>query len=264
VGTDNPLNVLLITKGHPFEREPFFSLFDEMPGVDWTHVEQPAAQALQNVEWARGYDAFVAYDMPGIRFEPGGPVMPEPDPGFKERFMALVEEGHGFVFLHHAIAGWPAWPEYGELIGGRFLYLPTEVRGRACLDSGYRHGVTHTVRVVADHPVTAGIAPQFEITDELYLYEVFEDDVEPLLVSDHEFVRDNFYSAAHVVLRGRMYDNEGWDHPPGSNLIGWTREVGKSRIVYLQCGDDPVAYANPNFRALVRNAIAWVADRSTG
>ena len=45
-------NVLLVTKGHPFEREPFFQVFDEMPGVNWTHVEQPAARALQNVEEA--------------------------------------------------------------------------------------------------------------------------------------------------------------------------------------------------------------------
>ena len=75
--------------------------------------------------------------------------------------MALVEAGHGFVFLHHAIAGWPAWPEYGELIGGRFLYLPADVRGERKLDSGYRHDVTHQVSVLAEHPVTAGVPETF-------------------------------------------------------------------------------------------------------
>jgi type 1 glutamine amidotransferase len=254
--------VLVVTKGHPFEREPFFKLFDDMPGVDWTHVEQPAAEALFTVEQAARYDAYVAYDMPGIRFEPDGPVMSEPDPAFKARFMDLVEAGHGFVFLHHAIAGWPAWPEYGDLLGGRFLYLPATVHGHERLDSGYRHGVTHTVRPLSEHPVTEGVPESFEITDELYLYEVFEEDVTPLLASDYQFVRDNFYSAAHVVLRGRMFDNEDWDHPPGSNLIGWTREVGGSRIVYLQCGDDPAAYANEHFQRLLHNAIRWVSERS--
>ena len=58
-----------------------------------------------------------------------------------------------------------------------------------------------------------------------------------------------------------MFDNSDWDHPPGSNLIGWTRETGASRIVYLQCGDDPKAYANPHFQRLIRNAIDWVSDR---
>jgi type 1 glutamine amidotransferase len=259
--SDTRREILLITKGHPFEREPFFQLFDELPGVDWTHVEQPAAQALYNVEHGSRFDAFVAYDMPGIRFEAGGPVFSEPDLAVRAGFEALVEAGHGFVFLHHAIAGWPAWPEYGELLGGRFLYLPAQVRDRQCLDSGYRHGVTHRVRVLQDHPVTAGVPAEFEITDELYLYEVFDESVTPLLASDYEFVADNFYSAAHVVLRGRMNDNSDWPHPPGSNLIGWTREVGRSRIVYLQCGDDPVAYASPHFQQLISNAIDWVCDR---
>lgn len=254
-------NVLLLTKGHPFEREPFFQMFDEMADLTWTHVEQPAARALQNVREAAAYDAFVAYDMPGIAFGADGPDFEQPSEAFKEGFMALVEAGHGFVFLHHAIAGWPAWPEYAELIGGRFLYLPADVRGTPRLDSGYRHEVTHQVQVLADHPVTRGIPERFEITDELYLYEVFDDAITPLLASDYSFSKENFYSAAHVVLRGRMFDNSDWDHPPGSNLIGWTREVGASRIVYLQCGDDPRAYGNPHFRQLIRNAIDWVSDR---
>lgn len=255
-------DVLLVTKGHPFEREPFFALFDALPDVDWTHVEQPAAQALFDVEHARAYDAFVLYDMPGIRFRQGQP--PEfqtPPPAFRARLETLLEQGHGFVFLHHAIAGWPAWPGYADIVGGRFLYLPGELRGEQRQDSGYRHDVEHQVRVLREHPVTAGIPPSFSITDELYLYEVFEDDVTPLLASDHTFVAGNFYSAARVVLEGKMFDNEGWEHPPGSNLIGWCREQGRSRIVYLQCGDGPQAYANPHFRRLIGNAVAWVAER---
>ncbi|MGV0036659.1 MAG: hypothetical protein ACNYPE_17540 [Candidatus Azotimanducaceae bacterium WSBS_2022_MAG_OTU7] len=40
----------------------------------------------------------------------------------------LLEAGKGMVFMHHA-AGWPAWEEYAEIIGGRFLYLPDTLRG---------------------------------------------------------------------------------------------------------------------------------------
>ena len=259
---DDTREVLLVTKGHPFEREPFFSVFDDMEGVGWTHVEQPAAQALFNPEEAARFDAFVCYDMPGIRFDPdNGPVFAEPSDRFKRHFQSLIDTGFGFVFLHHAIAGWPAWPEFAEIIGGRFLYLPGELRGEARQDSGYRHGVTHEVSVVAEHPVTQGVPPTFSITDELYLYEVFEDSVTPLLRSGHDFSRDNFYSAAKVVRDGEMFSNDGWEHPPGSDLIGWTREVGNSRIVYLQCGDDPVAYANAHFQRLLRNAIFWVSNR---
>ncbi len=254
-------NILVVTKGHPFEREPFFEVFDSMPAVNWTHVEQPAAQALFNVKQAAAYDAFVMYDMPGIGFRGDGPPdFAVPSEDYKQGLLELVEEGHGFVFLHHAVAGWPTWDEYAEILGGRFLYMPGRLRGRNLPDSGYRHGVEHTVRVVGEHPVTAGIAPSFSITDELYLFEVFEDSVQPLLASDYEFTRDNFYSAAKAVAEGKMFDNEGWEHEPGSNLIGWAHERGKSRIVYLQCGDDPVAYASAEFRQLIKNAIGWVAE----
>ena len=258
--------ILLVTKGHPYEREPFYAMFDAMPDVAWTLVEQPAAQALFNIDAAAGFDAFVLYDMPGITFRKGQPpLFTPPTQHFVEQFESLVQAGHGFVFLHHAIAGWPAWPAYADLIGGRFLYLPAQLRGQDCQDSGYRHGVTHSIRHASaeagEHPVLAGVPSQFQITDELYLYEVFEADVQPLLVSDYEFVPDNFYSATRAVRDGVMFDNEGWSHAPGSALVGWTRQVGNSRIVYLQCGDDPVAYGNPHFQRLIANAIKWVSDR---
>lgn len=252
--------ILLVTKGHPFEREPFFDVFEHMHDVNWTHVEQPAAQALFNVKQAARYDAYVLYDMPGIQFHADRePTYLEPDEEYKADFRKLLDAGHGFVFLHHAVAGWPAWEEYADIIGGRFLYLPGELRGTHRQDSGYRHGVTHQVSVVGEHPVTAGLPKSFSITDELYLGEVFEEDVEPLLVSDYAFTQDNFYSAAKVVREQKMFDNEGWEHAEGSNLIGWAKTHGASRIVYLQCGDDPVTYADKNYRKLVENAIRWVA-----
>jgi len=59
---------------------------------------------------------------------------------------------------------------------------------------------------------------------------------------------------------GRMFDNEGWVHTNGSNLIGWARTCERSRIVYLQCGDGPTAYANEHFRRLISNAVEWVGS----
>ena len=162
-------------------------------------------------------------------------------------------------FLHHAIAGWPLWSDYGEVIGGRFFYLPTECRAQPVLDSGYRHEVSHSVQVVdVAHPVTEGVDDAFSLTDELYLYEVFESDVEPLLTSGHTFDSEHFYSARHAVT-GSMFCNDDWPHPAGPNLIGWTKTVKNSRIVYLQPGDGPDTYASPHYRRLVENAIRWVA-----
>ncbi len=258
--SDENTSILLVTGGHPFEREPFFRLFDALDGVDWTHVEQPAAQALFSREHATRFDAMVCYDMPGIRFKADGDLdYLEPDPLFKERFLDLLESGFGFVFLHHAIAGWPTWGRFAEIVGGRWQYLPGKVRGKLLPDSGFRQKATHSIRVLGDHAVTRGLPETFQLTDELYLYEIFEDSIEPLLASDYSFTRDNFYSAAKAV-REQKISNEGWDHPPGRNLIGWTRSFGNSRIVYLQCGHDAVVYDSPEFQMLLKNAIKWVAD----
>jgi type 1 glutamine amidotransferase len=257
---DDALQVLLVTKGHPFERDPFFALFESLEGIATTHVEQPAAQAFFAPEPATAWDAYVLYDMPGIEFRPGAPRFHDPPKDYVERFLALLEAGHGFVFLHHAIAGWPTWPEYAEIIGGRFLYLPGELRGRELPDSGYRHGVQHRVQPVGDHPILEGLEDGFEIEDELYLICPFEEDVTPLLRSDYEFTDSNFYSAGLVVREGKMFSNEGWSHPPGSNLIAWTHRYKQSPIVYIACGDSPAAYANPGLRRLIANAIRWVAS----
>lgn len=254
-----PLQVLVAVRGHPFDRTAFDAVFQAMDGIAATMVDQPAAARLMSPDGMRGFDALVLYDMPGLDFEApeGAPVYRDPDTGLREGFRALLEQGTGIVALHHALAGWPTWSEYHDWLGGQFLYHPGTVRGRAVPDSGYAHDVTHEVSVLADHPVTAGLPGRFTLTDELYLAQVFEEDVTPLLRSSAPFTRDHFWSA-DLAVRGRMHDREGWEHPPGSNLIGWTRQVLNSRLVYLQPGDGPETYANPHYRRLVENAVRWV------
>lgn len=251
--------ILVSVKGHPYPRDAFFEVFEAMEGVAYTAVEQPASQVFFTPAQAEPYDAFVLYDMPGIDFSTRPPELVPPSEAFKSEFLALLERGHGFVFLHHAIAAWPAWPEYAEIVGGRFLYRPGSVRGRQRPDSGYRHAVSYNARVLNAHAVTEGVEPVFPITDELYLCEVFEDAVIPLLASDYRFDRDHFYSALQAVT-GTLYSNDGWEHPPGSPLVGWVKHYRNSPIVYLQMGDDLDVYANPHFRQLLSNAVHWVAS----
>lgn len=258
-------NTLVVTKGHPFERDAFFAMLEQVFDAhnlgELTHVEHPAAPAVFAADTLDQFDCVLCYDMPGIRFEPGGPVYEAPPEAFQSNLQKATQAGVGFVFLHHAIAGWPAWEPYAELMGGRFCYTPQQLRGVAAKDSGYRHEVEHLISVVEDHPVTAGVDAEFTMVDELYLFEVFEDSVTPLLRSNHCFVAENFYSAAKVVVDGEMFSNEGWDHAGGSNLVGWTRKQDASRIVYLQGGDDREAYANKNYQQLLGNAIRWAGQK---
>ncbi len=253
--------ILVSVKGHPYPRDAFFEIFEQMGRVSYTAVEQPASQVFFDPDRARHYDAFVLYDMPGIDFSRQPPELVPPSAAFRKNFLELLEQGQGMVFLHHAIAGWPSWPEYAEVIGGRFLYLPGKLRGKQCLDSGYRHAVSYRARVEAEHPVTTGVAPSFSVTDELYLYQVFEEEVIPLLRSDYSFDREHFYSAFQAV-NGNMYANEGWSHQPGSSCIGWAKHYRNSPIVYLQMGDDVAVYENPDYRRLLANALSWVSSEA--
>ncbi len=254
-------NLLVITKGHPFDKPAFFSMFDAMQRYTWTHVEQPAATHLFRSDVLGEYAAFVLYDLPGIQFRPGqAPEFIEPPLAMRAGFEALLDGGQPFVFLHHAIAGWPAWDRYAEVIGGRYFYKAASYKGVWYEDSGYRHECRFIAEPVVDHPVTAGFEAGIEMIDELYLYETFEtDDADflPLLRARYPFVDREFYSTREA-LAGRLHSNEGWSHKPGSDLIAWARRVGRSPIVYLQGGDGPTMYANAQFRRLLRNAIEWV------
>jgi type 1 glutamine amidotransferase len=253
------LRVLVAVRGHPFDRTVFATLFDDMPGITATMVDQPAAALLMNPAGMRDFDALLLYDMPGLDFAaPDPPGFVAPAETVIAGFEALLESGKGVVALHHALAGWPTWPGFAEHLGGRFLYRPDTVRGIERRDSGYRHDVEYQAMVVGEHPVTAGLPPRFALVDELYLAEIFDDSVVPLLRADASFTRDDFWSASHAVA-GRMFCRDGWDHAPGTNLIGWTRQAINSRLVYLQPGDGPATYANRHYRRLVENAIRWVA-----
>ena len=258
------IRVAVVTGGHKFDRSAFLDVFDSIDGIDWTHVEHPEAIDLVQPARAADFDVFVMYDMPGIEFTravPPAKLLPPP-PDYVTAFDALLVAGKGMVFLHHAIASWPSWEEYAHVIGGRFHYQPARLAGVDYPDSGYRHDVTHTVEVISPaHPICAGLPASFTITDEVYLYAVMEDDVLPLMRSDYDFVDRNFFSADRAIRgdRDRRSDT-GWRHPVGSNLVAWTRIAGRSPIAYLQFGDGPTTYVDPNYRLILANAIRWAAD----
>ena len=251
-------DLLVLSGGHPYEAEPFAAMLTSLEGWTVTHLVHPEAERLVGEGCADGADAILFYDMPGYTFGDGQVAARPPSEAFRRAILARFAAGRGAVAMHHALAGWALWPEWSELLGGRFLYQPGEVRGVPQLDSGYRHDVTYTAQVVGDHPVTWGLPGEFAVTDELYLAPVFADDIVPLIRARHDFVRDNFYSAAAAVA-GRMFDNAGWVHPDGSDCVAWAKSALNARLVYLQFGDGPATYANPHVRTVLANALDFVA-----
>jgi type 1 glutamine amidotransferase len=256
-----PLKVLVVTGGHPFELEPFLAMFDALGGIEWQHEQPPAAREHFRPDRAGEFDAIVCYDMQGFVFnKPSLPDLLTPPADYADAFRQMLEAGQGIVFLHHAMSAWPTWPLWAEVVGGRWNYVAGELRGVTWPPSGYTREVVHHISCIdPSHPVCAGVEEGFDIVDEIYLNPVLEDEIVPLLRTDFDMTAESFYSGQHAI-QGRLYDREGWTHPPGSGLVGWVKTAGRSPIVYLQSGHGPAAYANMGFRRLLANSIAWVAS----
>jgi type 1 glutamine amidotransferase len=254
-GGKGPLKVLVITRGHEYDREPFNQMFDALGNdITWTHVEHPAADTMLAPENAKNYDVYVFYDLagPGVRVnKPDGSferTYPPPTPEAKKNFTELVKSGKGLVFLHHSIAGYAhTWPEYSEVIGGACdWYWPVTVRGVDHPKHGYFGNTQQHITVVdKSHPVTQGLGDGFNIVDEAYSCAFFEDSVHPLL-------RTDFKPTDHDKNL-----NPKW---PFSNLAGWVKSAEISPIVYLQNGHGPTAWANEDYRKLLLNAMKWAGS----
>ena len=216
--------VLIITGGHGFEKEAFYSVYRENPDITFTTAEHANARTGASAyerEDLLSFDVVVLYDMPK-----------EITDAQKARFLALFDKGTGLVVLHHALVSYQHWPEYERIIGGRY---PEEdgKGGKVTEQVGYKHGEDVPVVVVAkEHFITAGLK-DFTIHDEIYWGFRVGPDVTPLITTTH---------------------------PKSGKPLAWTRTQGKSRIVYLQIGHDHTAFENPNYRMLVRRSIQWVAQ----
>ena len=215
------LKVLVITGGHGFEKEPFFEMFTQTPGITHTHAahSKGASDAYDRAD-LYDFDVVVLYDM----------VQNITD-AQKTRFKGLLERGVGLVVLHHALVNYQSWPEFERIIGGTYPE-PQDKRGAVTDQLGYEHDVDITVQIVArDHPVTAGLR-NFSLNDEIYWGFRTTSDAVPLLTTSH---------------------------PKSGKPLAWARHEGKSRVTYIQLGHGPSAFKDANYRKLLSQAIRWTA-----
>lgn len=223
LAADN-IRVLLIVGGHGFEAKPFQQLFQEMPGIHCETVSHTNAQRqahdLFKPAAAATYDVIVCYDM-------WQKISEETKSDLKN----LLKQGKGLVVLHHALANYQDWPEFARIAGGQYV-LPKKGQKPGPKDSTYKHDVIFKVHIEdPSHPITQGLS-DFEIHDETYGNLTVNADAHPLLSTDE---------------------------PTSNKLIGWCKQYESSRVAAIQLGHDHLAYENPHFRQLLRQAIGWVA-----
>ncbi len=219
-----PLRVLLTYGGHGFEEAKFFALFDSLDGIEYEKAPLPEKADLFKPGLQQQFGAIVMYDMVA------GFTPPQ-----QEAFVQLLNEGIGVVSLHHNLGAHRQWPEFTKIIGGKFIFQPTNLEGQDYKNSTWSHGEQLKVTVVdREHPITRGLA-DFEIHDETY---------------------GGYYTASDVHLLLKT------DHPKNDPELAWTKTYGKSRVVYLMLGHDHLAWENPAYPRLLAQSIDWAANRT--
>lgn len=158
--------------------------------------------------------------------------------GTKEAIEQLGETEQGIVMLHHAVAAFPQWEFWPELVG-----IPHQDRAFA-LEQFWAAIEDGTVSLETMH---IGIAdPEHPITHGLRAWSIRGETWGP-------FVGDPG-PECHVLL--------STDHP-GSALkaMAWIHQFRNARVFCLQPGHDNDSYADPNFRTVLWRGIQWAAGR---
>jgi type 1 glutamine amidotransferase len=221
LSASKPIRILVITGGHDYKKEQFNQMLSSLgPSITWQVAELPDAYDMFRPENRNKYDVLVFYHM-------WQKITDEQAKVFSE----CISGGKPVVALHHSICAFDDWPEYWNIIGGKYFHKETTFNGKVYQPCSYIHDLHFNVKNAnPKHPVTKGV-PDFPIFDETYKGYYVADGVTPLLTTDE---------------------------PSSTPTIGWTTKYGKSKIVVLQSGHDVPTFENPNFRKLLKQSIIWV------
>jgi type 1 glutamine amidotransferase len=215
------IRILIITGGHDYQKEQFNQMLASLGNnITYQIAEFPAAYELFQPQNRNKYDVLVFYHMWQDITEVQA-----------KDFSDCIREGKPLVVLHHSICAFDNWPEYVNIVGGKYFHKPTIINGKEYPACSYINDVHFRVKIAdKNHPVTAGLS-DFDIFDETYKGYYVEPGVTPLLSTDEL---------------------------SSTPVIGWTKKYGKARVVTLQSGHDVPTFENPSFRKLLKQSIEWV------
>jgi len=217
-----PIRILVVTGGHAYKTEQFNQMLARLgPDITYEIAGFPKAFDMFLPENRDKYDVLVFYHM-----------WQKITDAQEEVFAECISQGKPVVALHHSICAFDDWPEYWNIIGGKYCHKPTNIKGKEYQPCSYIHDVHFNVKVTEiEHPVTKGVS-DFEIFDETYKGYYVEEGVTPLLTTED---------------------------PSSNSIIGWTKKYNKARIVVLQSGHDVPTFENPHFRKLLKQAVIFAS-----
>jgi type 1 glutamine amidotransferase len=143
----------------------------------------------------------------------------------------IKDDGKGFVAAHSAATAFFSWPEFGEMLGGRFDEHPWDIAdGTVVVDDSQFPAMQHLPKAMV-------------FRDELYQMK--------------DFSRDRIRVLAHLdpakldLTRPLVHRTDG-DFP-----AAWAKTYGKGRVFYSILGHDAEAWDNPALQQMYFQAIRW-------
>jgi len=222
-GAPKKLKAVVLTGGHDFEHEPFFSLFKGYSDIEYVEaVQKDHSEIFEDIsKW--DYDVIVLFNM-----------TQNISPKRQENLIKLLNRGVGVVALHHSIGSFQEWPQYPKIIGSKYYLKETTEGGVTHAAATYKHDVDFKVHIEnTKHPITRNLG-DFAAHDEIYKNCGFEKDNQVLLTTDQ---------------------------PDSDKPLGWVRQYGKAKVCCIQVGHGTSVFADPTYRQLVARAIRWSAGR---
>lgn len=141
------------------------------------------------------------------------------------------DDGKGFVAAHSASTAFFSWPEFGEMLGGRFDEHPWEI--------------TDATVVLDDpkFPATRHFKPRFTWNDEFYQLK--------------DFSRGDLRVLAHLDVTSLDLTKPLVHRTDGDFPVAWAKTYGKGRVFYSTLGHAAESWDSPVIQQMYFNALRW-------
>jgi type 1 glutamine amidotransferase len=143
----------------------------------------------------------------------------------------VKDDGKGFVAAHSASTAFFSWPEFGEMLGGRFDEHPWQILAVPVIVED------------AQFPAMRGFPSRALITDEHYQLKEFSRAKVRVLAR---------LDAAALDLKAPLVHRADADFP-----VAWAKMYGKGRVFYSTLGHAPESWDNPLIQRMYFEAIRW-------
>jgi len=143
----------------------------------------------------------------------------------------VKDDGKGFVAAHSAATAFFSWPEFGEMLGGRFDEHPWDIADGT---------------VVVDDPTFPAMRhfpPRVVVRDELYQLK--------------DFSRAKIHVLAHLDASQLDLNRPLVHRTDGDFPVAWTKMYGKGRVFYSILGHDADDWDEPLLQQMYLQAIRW-------